>query len=340
MQRRERGGKTTWFQREAMLQWLEVETNFKLMTGEATHGMKLVVAGAKVTKATAYQELAHYVNQKCSTSWDGKTSEARFRAYKRLYLDTKKKYEDPTGPKFCLSEADIAKGCNTIEKKLDEECQGYFRMDLLFGQKQNVKPHSTMQSGLNLLLQATELDSDSEIDDFGGTDEANIFTLDTIRDENQMPESVTVPAPVTHDVASVDVAASSKKGKRVDGVPDSVKTLCATTVKDHSEDLPNKLSEGKKQKTAQGLTAAYSEAKKAEAALGKEELEWKIQHETELLALNKENRYEELRIKQQEVDIKAKAVTEQTKRELTLKLIDLGKTPTEIQEYLNVFGYI
>ena len=106
------------------------------------------------------------------------------------------------------------------------------------------------------------------------------------------------------------------------------------------EDLPNKLSEGKKQKTAQGLTAAYSEAKKAEAALGKEELEWKIQHETELLALNKENRYEELRIKQQEVDIKAKAVTEQTKRELTLKLIDLVKTPTEIQEYLNVFGYI
>ena len=27
--RRERGGNTTWFQREAMLQWLEVETNFK-----------------------------------------------------------------------------------------------------------------------------------------------------------------------------------------------------------------------------------------------------------------------------------------------------------------------
>ena len=42
--RRERGGNTTWFQREAMLQWLEVETNFKLMTGEATHGMKMVVA--------------------------------------------------------------------------------------------------------------------------------------------------------------------------------------------------------------------------------------------------------------------------------------------------------
>jgi hypothetical protein len=76
MNKRDRGGKTTWFQREAMLQWLEVEANFKLMTGEATHGMKLVVAGAKVTKSAAYQDLAHYVNQKCGTSWDGKTSES------------------------------------------------------------------------------------------------------------------------------------------------------------------------------------------------------------------------------------------------------------------------
>ena len=151
MNKRDRGGKTTWFQREAMLQLLEVETNFKLMTGEATHGMKLVVAGAKVTKSAAYQDLAHYVNQKCGTSWDGKTSESRFRAYKRLYVDTKKKYEDPTGPKFCLSEAEISKGCNTIEKKLDAECPGYARMDSLFGMKQNVKPYSTMQSGLNYI---------------------------------------------------------------------------------------------------------------------------------------------------------------------------------------------
>ena len=28
MNKRDRGGKTTWFKREAMLQWLEVEANF------------------------------------------------------------------------------------------------------------------------------------------------------------------------------------------------------------------------------------------------------------------------------------------------------------------------
>ena len=88
------------------------------------------------------------------------------------------------------------------------------------------------------------------------------------------------------------------------------------------------------------MTTASSDAKKAETALGKEALEWKIQYEKELLVSNKENHSNELRIKQQEVDIKAKAVVEQTKREITLKLIDQGKTPTQIQEYLEAFGYI
>jgi len=56
------------------------------------------------------------------------------------------------------------------------------------------------------------------------------------------------------------------------------------------------------------------------------------------LAFNKENNYEDIRIKQREV--KEKAVIEQTKRELTLKLIDQGKAPAEVQEYFEVFGYI
>jgi len=344
MNKRDRGGKTTWFQREAMLQWLEVEANYKLMTGEATHGMKLVVAGAKVTKNSAYQDLAHYVNQKCGTSWDGKTSQSRFRAYKRLYLETKKKYEDPTGPKFCLSEAEISKGCNTIEKKLDVECPGYARMDTLFGMKQNVKPHSTMQSGLNLLIQASEWDSDSDIDDPVDADTSRDAETRLDMDlgdlhscsgnEERTPEALTMSAVVTDGIN----ASNARKGKRSDDLPDALKSLCSATVKEHSDDLPNKLSEGKRQKQAQGLTAAYSEAKKAEFKLVKEQLEWKIQHDKELLALNKENNYEEIRIKQREVDVIAKAVTEQTKRELTLKLIDQGKTPLQIQEYLEVFG--
>jgi len=58
------------------------------------------------------------------------------------------------------------------------------------------------------------------------------------------------------------------------------------------------------------------------------------------VGIRQKNNYEEIRIKQRDVDIKEKAVTEQTKRKLTLKLIDQGKAPAEIQEYLEVFSYI
>ena len=40
----------SWFQQEAILQWLEIELNFNWLNGEATKGMKMVVAGAKVSK--------------------------------------------------------------------------------------------------------------------------------------------------------------------------------------------------------------------------------------------------------------------------------------------------
>jgi len=42
--------RTSWYQQEAILQWLEIETNFNWLNGEATKGMKMVVAGAKVMR--------------------------------------------------------------------------------------------------------------------------------------------------------------------------------------------------------------------------------------------------------------------------------------------------
>jgi len=42
-------GENTSFQQEAILQWLEIESNFNGLNGEATKGMKMVVAGAKAS---------------------------------------------------------------------------------------------------------------------------------------------------------------------------------------------------------------------------------------------------------------------------------------------------
>ena len=47
--KKSRSERTSWFQQEAILHWLEIELNFNWLNGEATRGMK-IVAGAKVSK--------------------------------------------------------------------------------------------------------------------------------------------------------------------------------------------------------------------------------------------------------------------------------------------------
>ena len=137
----------------------------------------------------------------------------------------------------------FAKGYNTIEKKLDQECTGYARMDNLFGNKQNVKPHSTMQSGLNLFLQATGFDSDSEEEEQGDNEEGIEAVM--VMDNEITPEAVSTSYSLANNLNAA-VFISTKKARQRERLPDSMKALCATLIKEHSEDLPNKLFEGKK----------------------------------------------------------------------------------------------
>ena len=60
MKKKGRGEKTTWSQRSAMLDWLELAPgdNFKLISGSAQTNLKSVV------------ELAEWVNTRCLTKWD------------------------------------------------------------------------------------------------------------------------------------------------------------------------------------------------------------------------------------------------------------------------------
>jgi len=65
--------------------------------------------GAKLTKTSAYQDLADFVTNGCNIRWDWKTAMSRFRAYIKLYQETKKKVEDNSGEKFTLTETDFKK---------------------------------------------------------------------------------------------------------------------------------------------------------------------------------------------------------------------------------------
>ena len=54
------------------------------------------------------------------------------------------KYYDTSGEKYCLTPEEIAGGL-TIPAKLDKECFGFFRLDQLFGNRQNIRPSVVLE---------------------------------------------------------------------------------------------------------------------------------------------------------------------------------------------------
>ena len=141
--KRARGVKTTWTQFVAMVEWLENKDNFNLIVGRATSGIKTgMVAGFKLSKKAGYAELADFVNQKCNVHWDARNAEARLRAYIKRFKDTKRALLNQGGAKYCIGDKDRAKGINTIEAKLNDDCPYFKRMDALFGGRQNITPFS------------------------------------------------------------------------------------------------------------------------------------------------------------------------------------------------------
>ena len=64
-----RGERTTWAQAEAMIEWLEIEKHYRLITGVGAKDTGSVTAGAKVRKTDAYSDLEDHVNPRCGTSW-------------------------------------------------------------------------------------------------------------------------------------------------------------------------------------------------------------------------------------------------------------------------------
>ncbi len=100
-----------------MLEWCEVPANFNLVSGQATKGMKTVVAGAKLKKINAYQEMADYVNAHCSTKWTRENAKSRFESYLGMFKSTKKLMMDVGNEKFMLGPKDFAAGIRTLKEK-------------------------------------------------------------------------------------------------------------------------------------------------------------------------------------------------------------------------------
>jgi hypothetical protein len=143
-----RGENTTFGQYSAILEWLEMGNgeNFRLITGQATKGMNIVIAGTKTKKRDGFVNMSQFVNEKCKSNWSADNAESRFKSWFKKYTTTKRKFEDNSGAKYCLSDKDIQKGINSIDVKLNKDCPFYRKLDNLFGGRQNVLPSFVMQS--------------------------------------------------------------------------------------------------------------------------------------------------------------------------------------------------
>ena len=93
-----RGKATSYPQRSAILEWLETPANFRLITGGTQAGP--VVAGKKLKKTDAYNQLAAFINRTLkytdpSEMWDQKIAKVRYDYLVKTYNTTRDKLKDP-----------------------------------------------------------------------------------------------------------------------------------------------------------------------------------------------------------------------------------------------------
>lgn len=292
--KRSRGTNTSWGQFAAMVEWLEVKTNFNLIVGAATSTMKTgTVAGAKLTKTAGYDDLAEFVNQKCSTKWDRQNAESRVRAYIKRFKMTKRALLCPEGAKYCVGDEDRAKGIETIEQKLEADCPHYARMDVLFGGRQNVTPACVLVPGKPRPAQCVAADdNESEDNDDESVEDSDddcsvLGTPPEFHVESQEVAEVLVAMSSPSHVSSIsshsaDVEPKRKKAKKATEVnaelfPTHLKERCAETVASASNaaELTVKVAEMKNVaagKTRKDFHCTYSEVEAKKILLEEKKL--------------------------------------------------------------------
>lgn len=103
--------------------------------------MTHVVSGSKTKKEDGYEMVADFVYCTCGgVRWNKAQATARVRAFILQFKKVFRAYKDVSGPKFTLTAADLKKGIRTIASKLESECPDYFRMEALFGNRENFMP--------------------------------------------------------------------------------------------------------------------------------------------------------------------------------------------------------
>ena len=249
----------------------------------------------------------------------------------------------------------------TIEKKKEEECPFFARLDALFGGRANVTPANVMEGGYPELFSSAELsviatmdeedddDGDDEEDDDeeeADDDEEEANDEEEADDDEEDEDIETVRTP-SLAFSSLDAVVTSPAVVTLPVVPLVAKTVKVTkkkAVKDSSiltssstsgisaavlsscdaavVDAEGNVTKGKGKKD---FGTCYAESRTEEFGIMRGEIELKKQiFEHEKLIANKK----------MELEIKKANDNDATKTAITLQLIQSGKTPAETVEYL------
>jgi hypothetical protein len=185
---------------------LEKKSNYDLITGKAAKG--LVVAGKKVKKLDAYKSLAEYVNGACKTQWDHLNAKSRYDAYLKNYKEAARE-SHRTG--FGISEEDEVLNIRTIEEKLEHMCPYFSKMDVLFGDRQNVNPANVqeMEASDDLEVLATRTapwitygEGEENVAEEGDMDELELVPSTSTTPNSKSPWIQSEPATKKKDFSS------------------------------------------------------------------------------------------------------------------------------------------
>ncbi|KAI9328143.1 hypothetical protein BDR26DRAFT_874399 [Obelidium mucronatum] len=353
---------TTPAQRNAIVAWLEIPANFKLITGSAAFN-RTIVAGAKLKKSDAYRALADHVNVVTSAGWTSEQGKTRYDAYLRTYKATKKAAE-ATG--FGVTDEESKKGIKTVDEKLEIMCPNYQQLDRLFGGRQNVQCSTTEETE-----PPKDEEEDSEVGDNQSDDGAleNGFENDEefVEDErgtndyssagNSSGGSLVDDSTFDESV-SLSLEDAVNQSKAATATPGSRKRKSSSSSISSSADLSSS-SRGKRNDDFSSVFLRAQESRdekdsyrlKVESEFRKNELMLKEKVENASLLLKREEMEEAAESRKLEREFKERqllleekkwtAGNELEKQKLKMGLIQAaitsGKTPADLRGYLDLF---
>jgi hypothetical protein len=338
-----RSASTTWQQKAAMVNWLEAPggKNFRWINGSAQSDLSSVVAGSKLRKVDAYNDLADFVNQRCGSNWNGQMAEARYCAYIKVYKEIKRKLSDPTGPKYTLTQQDIKKGNDTVEKKLESDCMYFTRLDNLFGDRQNVRPTFEMQSTSSRPPETGESKQSSVEEDCSSSETESDADVNALFAEcAQMQQGQQSSSAYSQEISSAYSQEISSANAQVISSANS-QEIQLTEEQDEEQEQQESSSRNSSKRVAMTTPTVNQKKKRLipESASTMSSIASAINKKKDLAASYAEGKQSELAFKKErfawEQKSREEQTTAETKRQVMLKLIEQKMSAEDIKNFMD-----